>query len=367
MERLKGYLEDSALWVGREWDEIVDRLGWGRDKPVMVADYRGFARPNYLFLTGRVLRDRAISRAEQDRFLKNLVNNFKRFNSREIPGAHVTVDWQGHRFERITDGEGYFRIEEQFDPPVHFAQPDLWQQAKITVDTTPEDGKVEVCTYVDIMVPQPGNEFGVITDIDDTVLQTDVTSRLKLKTMYHTLFRNAHTRTAFQQVSAFFHALQKGPDGQGNNPFFYVSNSPWNLYDLLADFLMINRMPKGPIMLRDFGLPYQDRPEDYRGHKLEQIERIMNAYPDLKFVLVGDSGEKDADIYLTIAGEFPKRIQAIYIRDVQHQKRTARVESLIERVTDISVKIVDSYEEAATHAALNVLIRREDFDEYNHA
>ena len=135
---IKQTLQSLGHLAHREWDEIVDRLGWGRDKPVSVANYVGFGRPDYLFLTGRVLRDRGIRRDERDGLLDNVVNNFKRFNSREVPGAKVRITWGDHEFERTTDAEGYFHVEHTTDTPEEevASDHDLWQEAEITVLST---------------------------------------------------------------------------------------------------------------------------------------------------------------------------------------------------------------------------------------
>lgn len=348
-------LKDTLLSLGksvhREWDEVVDRLGWGNDKPVTVANYVGFGREDYLFLTGRVLRDRGIRRNERDGLLENIVNNFKRFNSREINGATVKITWGDYTFERTTDSEGYFHVEHHCPPDGSVAsEHSLWQEAEIEVLRVPgEERDVNFITHSDIVVPNVA-EFGVISDIDDTILQTDVTSRLKLKTMLHTLLKNAGNRRAFGGVSDFYRALALGPDAEGYNPFFYVSNSPWNLYDLLMDFLHVNRFPRGPVLLRDFGLPSEDSTFSYKTHKADMVDKILSTYPKLPFILVGDSGEHDTDIYLEAARNNPGRILVIYIRDVQSERRAKRIEALIEAQTDIEVKLVGSYEEAMVDA-----------------
>ena len=69
------------------------------------------------------------------------------------------------------------------------------------------------------------------------------------------------------------------------NPFFYTSKSPWNLYAPLVEYLEVQQLPLGPLLLRDFGL----RPEKER--KRKAIEEILATYPKLKFILSGDSGE----------------------------------------------------------------------------
>ena len=380
----------SAL-IHRSWDKLTRRLGWGKDKPVTVANYIGFARPDYLYLSGRVLREKAVSRSEQDGMLQNFLKNFKRFNSREIPGAELQVEWCGEVFELTTDAEGYFKLErtfgkaictsagdtvEELDPQATQAVeltegvgpaevqkdeanplPNLWQQARVRVLNIPAEAGVNHLSYSDVIMPVIEQaEYGIISDIDDTVLQTDVTSLLKLRAMLHTILKNAGTRNAFEQVAEFYQALQLGPDGQGHNPCFYVSNSPWNLYDLLQDFLATNNLPRGPILLRDFGLPYEEREENYRGHKIEMVDRILRTYPKLPFVLIGDSGEHDFKIYLEAAKKYPEQIRQIYIRDVQHSRRARRIQELMDAAQHIPARLVASYAEAMEHARKHGLI-----------
>lgn len=350
---LKKTLNSLGKIAHREWDEVVDRLGWGRDKPISIMNYVGFGREDYLYLTGRVLRDRGIRREERDNLLDNVINNFKRFNSREVRGAEVEITWGEHRFRRTTDSEGYFHVEHHCLLGDHVeSSHELWQEAVVKVVSIPREGEVEITTHSDVVVPKCA-EFGVLSDIDDTILQTDVTSRLKLKTMVHTLLKNAGNRHAFSGVSEFYQALSLGTDGEGFNPFFYISNSPWNLYDLLLDFLHLNHLPRGPVLLRDFGLPTEDSITNYKTHKADMVDKILSTYPGLPFILVGDSGEHDIDIYLEAARKNPGRILAIYIRDVHNERRAHRVERLIEGINGIEVKLVGSYEEAAVHAREN--------------
>lgn len=347
---LKNTLTSLGKAVHREWDDMVDRLGWGQDKPIAVANYIGFGRPDYLFLTGRVLRDRGIRRHERDSLLDNIANNFKRFNSREVNGARVKITWGDHIFERTTNDEGYFHVEHHCTSGEQVrGSHDLWHEAEIEVVSTPGESDLNFVTHADVVVPATA-EFGVISDIDDTILQTDVTSKLKLKMMLHTLLKNAGNRRAFAGASEFYQALSTGRDGQCFNPFFYVSNSPWNLYDLLLDFLHLNHLPRGPVLLRDFGLPADDSVFSYQTHKADMVKKILNTYPNLPFILVGDSGEHDTDIYLEAARNNPGRILAIYIRDVQHERRAQRIQSLIESAADIEVSLVGDYAEAMEHA-----------------
>ena len=114
--------------------------------------------------------------------------------------------------------------------------------------------------------------------------------------------------------------------------------------------------PRGPILLRDFGLPYEEIPETYQNHKHYHITTILNLYPHLSFILIGDSGEKDVDIYHTICLSFPSRIKAVYIRDVGSKKRAKRVQKVLDSIIDIPCLLVKSYNDAILHAQKEGLV-----------
>ncbi|MCB0637369.1 MAG: DUF2183 domain-containing protein [Lewinella sp.] len=353
-------LHDWSKALSRRWDRWRSRLGLGERYPITIAPYRGFGRPDYVYFSGRVLRDKFIIRRDGDTSWRNFINNVKRFNSREINFAKLKVTIGDRTFDLISDAEGYFHLERDLQPPLPPTPGQLWQPVRIHVHEIPPQQPVDVTRESIIMIPEAA-DFGLISDIDDTILKTEVTSLMKLRTLYLTLLKNAGSRIAFRQVSAFYRAMKAGPGGESQNPFFYVSNSPWNLYDLLEEFLELNNLPRGPILLRDFGLSYQDLPADYRGHKYEQIARILRTYPDLAFVLVGDSAEKDTDIYLSITEAFPGQIRAIYIRDVLHPGRAKRIKQLIQEKREAPVSLIRTYEEAARHAAGLGLLQLEQF------
>lgn len=311
---------------------------------IAIHSYRSYGRPDWVFIQGRVLRDKGIRSHEKDSFWKNFMNNLKRFISDEVAYFPLEVKIGDRVFDLESDQEGYFHFETTLSPPLSVRRPDPVFDAFIRLKNESPAGwtKMEIC------VPGPAH-FGVISDIDDTVLHSAVTSRLKFRMLYLTFMKNASTRKAFREVSAFYRALER--DVYAKNPFFYVSNSPWNLYDLLDDFLRLNRLPKGPILLRDFGFPYKRRPPNYPGHKTQAILRIIETYPELNFVLIGDSGENDADIYLKVARQYPNRIKAIYIRDVRERGRAKRIRKLIAATWGMEMLLVSSFEEAAKHAA----------------
>jgi len=348
--------------LGHSWSRLWGHLGWGNYRPVYLHTYRGFGRRDYLFLSGRVLLDNGILKNEKDSAWRNFNNTIKRFNSRVISNAHVRGKFAGEEFELVTDAEGYFTLDTYLATPLPPppAKPPFWQKAQVNL-TAISGQQLNISQEAEILIPGSATTFGIISDIDDTILKTYVTSWLKWRPIYLTIIKNAFSRQAFSKVAPFYQALRRGAAGHCYNPFFYVSNSPWNLYDFLEEFLDLNKLSRGPLLLRDFGLPYKDNSAGYLGHKHEQIIRILELYPKLPFVLIGDSGERDADIYQAICQRYPGRIKAIYIRDVHSSNRAQRVQRILSSLTDIPSLLVKNYGTAAEHAADHGLLSYANF------
>jgi phosphatidate phosphatase APP1 len=216
---------------------------------------------------------------------------------------------------------------------------------------SPKTGAENVSTTGLALVPPTTARFGIISDIDDTIIVSH--ARNLLKVAYTTFLSNARGRVAFPGVGAFYRALQRGTTDAEFNPIFYVSSGPWNLYDLLIDFMQLNQIPVGPIMLQDYGLEEKQLfSASHRDHKLAQIRKLLETYPDLPFILIGDSGQHDPEIYRKVLEEVPARIKAIYIRDVTPDTRDSEVHKLAEeaRAHGGELILVQNSLEAAMHA-----------------
>jgi phosphatidate phosphatase APP1 len=248
------------------------------------------------------------------------------------------------------------------EPRPHFAQGALWHE----VEASLAEAEAAAGVRCHLLVPPPDAEFGVISDLDDTVIRSDVTSKLR---MFRTVFfRNARTRVPFTGVAAFYRALQRGCGAVDFNPVFYVSSSPWNLYDLLTEFLTVQKIPLGPLMLRDWGISAGETlgSGGHGSHKGEQIRRILDMYPAMPFILIGDSSQEDPEIYHRTVHDYPDRIRAVYIRNVNARpERIAAIQALAEEVRHAgsSLLLCDDTLAAAWHAAELGWIRRETVDE----
>ena len=305
--------------------------------PIIILPYLGYGTPQKLTVRGRVLEDEGFTATgDADSRWRNLVHFWKRLESDEVPGARVRARCGRAIAEALTDREGYFRIELTARGKAG------WNAVELELA---DDPKIEA--KAGVLVPFARARFGVISDIDDTIVASNVTNKLRM--IFTVALTSARTRKPFPGVAAFYRALHAQL-----NPVFYVSKSPWNLYAPLIEYLEIQGLPLGPLLLRDFGW----RPE--KEHKEKSIEDILATYPKLSFVLIGDSGEKDPEIYAGVVRRHPERIRAIYIRSVNPDpRRIAAVEALIKEVAKTGCQLVlaAEAEPAAAHAAAEGLIQ----------
>jgi len=338
-------------------EDRFDRLKYrlfqrlGMMKPVQIVPYRGFGQDQAIYLKGRVLEDKGIREStDKDTVWNNLLATYKRFQSDEIPNVRIRARYRDEEQTVTTNSEGYFVVRMQ--PGTSLPPNRAWHGMELELLDEVVKGQGEVKITGQFLVPPSLSLFGVISDIDDTVLVSDATSLLKMARL--TFFNNARTRLPFEGVSAFYRALQSGPDHSLFNPIFYVSSSSWNLYDLLVDFFNVHGIPKGPLMLRDLGFDKDNfLKSSHLGHKMVQIEHILITYPHLPFILIGDSGQHDPEIYRQVVIDFPGRIKAIYIREVTTEARRIQVEKLAAELKGLGVEmlLVKDTVAAALHAA----------------
>lgn len=364
MSKLRKHFTNLSARLEAGYDELAFALRkrLNANDPLQIVTYRSYGTVHRLYVKGRVLKDKNIRKAEgRDTLWNNLLDMYKRFESDEVPQATLQIEFQGKGHTVISDIEGYFTITFSAEKPLVWE--DMWHEMNVELVAAPYSFAAGIKSTASVLVPPPDAEYGIISDIDDTVVKTSATNLLAMAR--NTFFHNAHSRLPFAGVSEFYKSLQLGRNGKRNNPFFYVSSSPWNLYDLLIDFLDINDIPEGPLLLRDFGLDKNKEASNHMGHKYKEIKNILLTYPHLNFVLIGDSGQEDPIIYREIVANFPGRILAIYIRDVQLKDREKIAIEVSKALSSIKVEmvIVDNTVEAALHAAKAGLIFTETIPE----
>lgn len=324
-------------------------------KPVVrIAAYKSYGTNSHLYQLGRALDEDNLKMTEDQSLMRTLINTYRQFDTDEIPEVTVALHLpEGTDLLTKTNSQGYFLFDEMTTINLQdYANEEGWVPLSASF---PEEFRNSLISAendfeAELLIPPATAKFGVISDIDDTILDTGVTSFLKWRVLHNSLFKNAHNRVELEGAAEFYRQLHLGKGGNEQNPLFYLSNSPWNLYDYLNLFLEINDFPKGPILLRDFRTPFDRSLKPEKPHKQKEIINILKTYPDLNFILIGDSGEHDPAIYTDIAAQYPDRILAIYLRSVAHRRRMRKVRSIVDTFESVPVLSVETSEQAAEHA-----------------
>lgn len=297
--------------------------------PLLINAYRSYGNHADIILRGRVIENEGITVQKEDGLWKNMVNNIRRFETDELRSLPIHLTFNNQLYEQITDREGYFAFQVPQEGPIHHPHVH-WGEAELSLPEHRYKSSELITNSIKIMWPGLDSKYGIISDIDDTILKSHVGSWLKLQMIYVTLFKNVYQRKPFDGMSEALEFLALDEQGNHVNPTFYVSNSPWSLYEVLEEFLHIHGMPPGPISLRDYGAFFGRQLEDFREHKSRTIDHLMEFYPDLPFILIGDATEKDADIYLDKFLKFPERVLGIFIRESRSKESNQRVKQLFE-------------------------------------
>lgn len=346
-----------------EIDFLARKLGMGAattvrairsamdDQPFEVLAYRGFGNGVRAHVYGRVVERSGVTPStDTDSVLTNLLNTYRRAESAPLPQAQVRVAFGDASTVMSTDDEGYFGGWVTSDAP---ATANEWREYHAEVESHLPRNTDNVKGTGEILVPPESARFGVISDIDDTVIQLRVSNFIQAARTV--MLGNARTRLPFPGVAAFYRALRDGAPGDERNPVFYVSSSPWNIYDVISEFMELQKIPKGPLMLRDWDISLGAFASSrHIDHKRGAIRNVMQLYPHLQFILIGDTSQHDPEIYSRIVAEFPDRVRAIYIRDVtRNPERSASVRKLADEVLSAHSTLVLAEDTlgAAKHAA----------------
>lgn len=159
-------------------------------------------------------------------------------------------------------------------------------------------------------VPEHG--LSIISDIDDTIKISHVTNKKRL--FEHTFFKDF---TAVPYMAERYQAWST----QGAHVHF-VSSSPWQLYPELDDFVNETGFPASTLSLKYVRVKDKTILNLFKKGtetKPQQIKPILNRYPKRKFILVGDTGEQDPEVYARLFAEHPEQIQKIFLRNVTEE------------------------------------------------
>jgi phosphatidate phosphatase APP1 len=292
--------------------------------------YRGYANQNKLVVFGHVIEKYPDGKNQYTRkgfrYARTII---KLFSIKTIPNVQVTLKIGNSSFTTNAQEDGYFRfsvsLPSTFEPG--------WHKYQVNLNEIIENKHFNVTKEEEFFLPYRSS-YGIISDIDDTFLISH--SRKSFKKLFVLLSKNIQARKPFQDVVKHYQLLSYASPVHPHikeNIFFYVSSSEWNLYDMIVRFSELNGLPKAILKLKKIKSGVDDFIMTGSGnhqHKFEKIFNIINFYPELQFILLGDDSQKDPEIYQQIGKKFPGKIKAVYIRQTRSRKKSVTTNILKE-------------------------------------
>lgn len=264
--------------------------------------YQGYGSTGWVRVLGRVLLTRKPapgSRAEHAaRNGTQNIRGWRAFTSVPVQFTNVEITIGGVTTRVRADRGGLIDtvVDVQLSPGWHTAV--LRGEGTEPVETL-------------IQVIDAGAKFGIVSDIDDTVMVTALPR--PFLALWNTFVLSERARMATPGMAVLLDRLTiEHPDA----PVIYLSTGPWNAAPTLARFLNRNMYPAGALVLTDWGLTQDRWFRSGQEHKLRNLERLAKEFPEIRWLLLGDNGQHDEQIYSGFAQENADKVAAIAIRQL---------------------------------------------------
>jgi phosphatidate phosphatase APP1 len=292
---LAAVVEDH-LYAAAGW--VLERAGWSP----RLETYTGYGTPDRVRLLARVLLSppRRTTTPDDD-VLRAGRRGFRHFLTVPAPRCRVRLQVGGRTSVVTSDRAGYVDVELPTATPLSAG----WQTAVLTCLDGPEPCETEAL----LLVLDERTRFGVVSDIDDTTMVTAVPR--PLLAVWNTFVRHSSARRAVPGMPELYRTLQRA---HPHAAFFYLSTGAWNNAGMLRAFLSRHAYPQGPLLLTDWGPTLTGWFRSGPTHKETSLEALMSWFPHVRWVLFGDDGQHDVEIYEKVALRRPDRVQAVAIR-----------------------------------------------------
>ncbi len=301
-----------------------------------VKPYIGYVSGNKIYCLARVMKHFKIDWKKTNR-ISLFGASLKRWVSSEIPFAKVQINFLHHTFIVESNKEGFIILDEEI-PALNKNEKVLPISFKI-LEVKGDKYKIEEGFFQGEIINPRNPSRIIISDIDDTIIHTNVLSKVAM--VYNSVMVGFENRKMVSKANEFLQLL----NNEGNFPVFYVSNSPFNLYEYLRRFLEFNKFQKGPLFLRDYGRENTILPDKVKSHKHFIIEKLLDRFPKSEFVLLGDGAEHDPYIFAELKEKYQDRISHIFLRKINSKKRNEILTKWKKNITEPCVHVFDHYEE----------------------
>ncbi len=276
------------------------------DEEIVIAIHHAYGTQERFRLEGRIAERHDVGEPRfSDSWLVNFWRSLRALRVEELKGTPLLLKFASRTWQLHSDKEGYFTLAGETPPQARTG----WNPVLIEV------AGGAVSTDASLLILPPGETLGIISDVDDTVVVSEVEDLSRL--LRHSLLENHLQRLPVPGVAEFYHAILARNALPETAPVMYLTAAPRQLVPTIRSFLEHNRFPTGVIVAKKItdgagGDPLLDQER----YKLARIERILADLPAARFVLVGDDGERDPEVFRAIRERYPSRIEAVYIRRV---------------------------------------------------
>lgn len=229
-----------------------------------------------------------------------LRRGWRSFVTIPVAGTEVRVQAGSHSYTVRTDRSGYIdvRVDTDLGPG--------WQSVTLTLTG---EGVNPAPVQAPVNLVSRDTAIGVVSDVDDTVMIT--TLPRALLAAWNTFVLNENARRQVTGMSVLYERLARlHPQA----PFIYLSTGAWNVAPTLTRFLSRNLYPTGPLLLTDWGPTQSGWFRSGQAHKRRSLQRLVQEFPQIKWLLIGDDGQHDPDIYSEFARRNPDAVAAVAIR-----------------------------------------------------
>jgi len=265
-----------------------------------------FGNSKQVMIEGRIIEKRSEpgSVSASDGILKNTWFKLKQFFNDEEEGEPVYASISNGLYKTHTDDDGYFRFDLKLKRPLNSG----YQSVKLNLK------KNKLQTACQLLVVPNNLSTGIISDFDDTVIISDVTDKVKLLT--NTFTKNYAQREVVEGVAAFYQKQLRQNAQAELAPLIFITGSPRQIQKDIQKFLNLHHFPSNIIITKKLNGDNRDPLLDQFSYKTNKIEEIFRLFPQVKFLLAGDDGEKDPEVYQYLQQKFPNRVSEVWIRQV---------------------------------------------------
>ena len=287
----------KVLWLARlehRFHTWRERRARARGQRPSVTPFPGYGAVDWVRVLGRVLIVPPVKSRNRGEY--SSVRGWRSFAAVPVGYAQVSITVSGVTHEVVADRGGVI------DTVLPATMEPGWQSLTMSVE-----GSDPVQTRVFIVAPDI--RFGVVSDVDDTVMVTALPR--PLVAAWNSFVVDEHARQPVPGMAVLMERIMRDHPGA---PLIYLSTGAWNVAPTLMRFLRRHLFPAGAMLLTDWGPTHDRWFRSGQEHKTVNLRRLAREFPHVRWLLIGDDGQHDDALYTTFTSEHPGNVTAVAIR-----------------------------------------------------